>query len=434
MNQTRRSFVKTAAATAGLAGVSAGVAGADGTAETIEFTEDFDSLSASWQVGADLENSWFPGFWDASLVSTGFDGSSMIEFAVDGAATPGMVWIYAPIDVEAGTAYEGSVDLSLHCPFTTAESTRLHVCLGSEMPGERDAFPDSFESWRLQGDRLGMNVSLEDSTGWNDYSSSWVSPELDTDTLYLAVGISTDSFVTSFYYLDSIEVELTPADAGESEDVVQDVSLEAFEAGVNRQVEFDDVTETVTVRDTIAAPTPCHELSVSNTEYDATSGGLDIDLALEDADGFCSQVVEEVGYELTVDCTTLPDSITVATQGNETVTATRDPTLVGSNLYAGEEATQIDDVGDDAEELAPGIHYDPSEKVVHVVDEVTLTSSCEHPVVEDVTVDGERLTVDVEIDDTDSSCALPVADVPIRVEADFADGLPGVVDYLAPGE
>lgn len=430
--------MRTAAATAGLAAFGMGSASAtntDETAETITFSEDFGELGAEWMYKTDLSDPYVSGMWDASLIDPAGMDSQLVEFVADGFATPGMVWIYAPIEVESGTAYEGKVTAEMYNPVTMGHDTRLHVTLAPELPDSHDQFPDPYESWQLEGDRLGMNVSLADKEGWNEYSTYWSSPELETDTLYLAIGISTDAYTTMYHYLDSVDVELTPAGADDGGDTVSDTSLETFSEPRDRNVSFNSDSGTVTIQDTITAPTPCHSLGVAKTSCGDDT--LEINLTLDEGDQTCIQQVEEIGYEMTVSCHSMPDSVTVTAQGNDVLSATTKPVVDTVEFFMGNEALDAHEdaeLVDESGSWSAGTHYDASNNVVHIADTVKLTNGCQYPVLAGSTVDSDadRFEVDIDIESEGDSCTQQIREVPIHVKASFENGLPGDVEYNIP--
>lgn len=431
MRETRRDFMRTAAATAGLATFGSGLASATG-GESVTFEEDFESLDVDWKVDTDLESSYFSGLWGASLVSPPGLDTSLVEFVADGAVTDGMVWIYAPIDVEPDTSYRGKFSMEMYHPVTTDAETTLHVSLGPELPAERGEFPDEFESWRLYGDRLGMNSSLADAEGWQEYATYWESPSYDTDTLYLAVGISTDEFTTAFHYLNELSVELAPSD---SEDVVvNDTDFELLDETPERIVEFDESNDTITIRDTVVAPTPCHELDVSETEYDDSEDTLRVDLVMEEPDQSCIQKTERRGYEVTVDCSSLPETVTVGAPTNRKRYVANDPAVESVELFVDDEidSSHYDEtLLDDADGTwSSGVHYDPANSVVHISDVVENTDASTVPTIADWSVDADTFSVEMGVEDADSATSRRQHN--IHVKATFEDGLPGDVEYTGP--
>jgi len=201
MKETRRQFVRSVAASATLAAAGSSIAGATGSAaedvsvhEDVSVSEDFGTLDTEWTVGADLSTTAGEEYWDVSLVEYADADDRAVEFVADGRAATGMTWVYTPVDIDPGTAYRGTATVRMWSPGTDdRDLSKVHVCMAPEAPTSAADFPTGQDAWRYQGERGGMERSLWTDAGWTDYTCRWESPELDTDQLYVAVGVSTET-------------------------------------------------------------------------------------------------------------------------------------------------------------------------------------------------------------------------------------------------
>jgi len=428
MKETRRQFVRSVAASATLAAAGSGIAGATGSAaEDVSVSENFSTIDTEWTVGADLSTAAGEEYWDVSLVEYANADDRAVEFVADGRAATGVYTHVMPVDVDPGTAYRGTAAVRMWSPGTDdRDLSKVHVCMAPEAPTSAADFPTGQDAWRYQGERGGMERSLWTDAGWTDYTCHWESPELDTDQLYVAVGVSTEYAAQFVHYLDAVDVSLSPVDgtSGAQAPTADDATVQVLDEPVeSREIAFDDATDTVTVRGTTTVRSGCREPVVDSVAYDEDSDGLAVELGSVATEDVCTQELRDVAYELTVDCPAgLPSSLTVATPDGGTVSATQDPSLVDVRVV-------------DAGEESAGTVFDDTTDTVRIEDVATLTDGCKSVDLAAAHVDGETSTFAVAVDVVGSdadACTQQVVDEPFAVEATFADGLPGTVEYDGP--
>lgn len=429
MNQTRRQFVRSVAASATLGAVATGAAGATGGgAGEVSVSEEFGGQIGEWSVRSELSTSGAADYWSASVVGSADATDRAVEFVADGRAGSGMIWVYAPVEVDPGTAYRGTATVRMWSPGVDDRPlSKVHVALTPEEPTSAADFPTGQDAWRYQGERGGIVRSLWTDAGWTDYTCHWESDEMADDRLYVAVGVSTTYAAKFVHYLDAVDVSLTPVDAGTGSDVptAEDATIRTLDDPVDggRQILFDDDADTVTVRGTATVRSGCREPVVDEVAYDADDDELAVELGSVATSETCTQQLRDVGYELTVDCPGgLPTSVTVATPDGDTVSAAREPTLVDVTL------TETDGEAD-------GTLFDDTTDTVRVEDVATLRDGCEGVEVAaaDVDADASAFSLDVDVVRSDAdACTQQVTEQRFAVEATFADGLPGTVDYDGP--
>lgn len=429
MNQTRRQFVRSVAAATTIGATATGVSGASGDgAGTVSVAEEFGGQIGEWAVRSELSTAAAADCWSASVVGSADATDRAVEFVADGRAGSGMIWVYAPVEVDPGTAYRGTASVRMWSPGVDDRPlSKLHVALTPEEPTEAADFPTGQDAWRYQGERGGLVRSLWTDAGWTDYTCHWESEEMADDRLYVAVGVSTTYAAKFVHYLDAVDVSLTPVDGGSDAAVpaAEDATVRTLDDPVadGREILFDEDADTVTVRGTTTVRSGCREPVVDEVAYDADADELAVELGSVATEDVCTQQLRDVGYELTVDCPDgLPASVTVATPDGGTVSAAREPTLVDVTL------TETDGEAD-------GTLFDDTTDTVRVEDVATLRDGCEGVAVAAADVDAAASAFSLDVDvvrDGDAVCTQQVVDQRFAVEATFADGLPGTVDYDGP--
>jgi hypothetical protein len=82
--------------------------------------------------------------------------------------------------------------------------------LGSDRPAVEEDFPEPGQNTTEYGETPygGLREPLWLTDGWREYSFEWTTPELTTDTLYVAVGTSVIWEGDATHYVDDVSVEL----------------------------------------------------------------------------------------------------------------------------------------------------------------------------------------------------------------------------------
>jgi hypothetical protein len=313
---TRRTFLTSAALTASLTAL--GQAGADAPSDAdVAFTEDFSGTDRTWYVRSELDHPQLPGDWDVSLTQPDSLSTPAVRYIADGRYTDGIVWAYTPLSIEPGTAYEGQISADAWSPAVCEYPyTRLQMYVGPAEPTSAAVFPDPSDVAEPEGETGGLNRSLWQTAGWTDYSFDWQSPAFETDTLYLAVGVSTRAPGRFVHYLDSIDVDLR-ARTDETGPTYEGVSIETVDVSTvpaqEPAITADPETGTIEVTGKMTLPTPCHDPIVANSAYDTAADELRLDIGYAaDSSEICTQQLVDKGYRAVAQFSGgLPETVTV---------------------------------------------------------------------------------------------------------------------------
>jgi len=210
-NETRRSFVRTAAATAAALS-TVGVASADDP-ETVSVSESFTTMDRDWFVRDDFQDTDSGDSpYEVQLVpESTYSSSQCVQYTIDGTYDQGTVWIETPVDIESGTAYEVDLGVSAYTEVASYNQlSSLRAYLGPDRPTRTADFPDDQESWFYTNDVVAMNVNPWETAGWGRYDRQRETPEYDTDQLYLSVGFTTNWETEFGHLVNDVEVTLTP--------------------------------------------------------------------------------------------------------------------------------------------------------------------------------------------------------------------------------
>ncbi len=159
---------------AGAAAGAADLAGCASGGDAPTFEEGFEDGIWEWEAGAaigpevDIED--FDWEVDVSEEEAAV-GERSPRIWNQGEYDDGVTWVVSPVPIESGSSY------------------RIEVS-GQFWSGLRDAL------W-LAG-------------GWREYAFEWTTPELSTDTLYLAVGTAVIWEADATHYVDDLSVRVEP--------------------------------------------------------------------------------------------------------------------------------------------------------------------------------------------------------------------------------
>lgn len=325
--QTRRTFLGTAAAATTLAATGQ-VSASSTDRSAIAFTEDFADSERDWFLGSDLRGS-YAGDWGISLTRPRALRTPAVRYVADGRYSTGIAWAYTPIEIEPGTSLEGEVSAQAWSPAECEHPyTRLQMAVTPDEPTSADDFPDPTQSWFYSSRVGGLNESLWGSAGWNSYSFNWQSTTYDTDTLYLAVGVSTVAPAKFVHFLNGVDVDLTVRDgSADPTPVLEGVELQRADLSEvptgEPEATYDADNGTVTITGDMTTPTPCHEPVVLNSYYNAEEDELDLYLGSSDTsspDDYCTQQLDRKGYRAVASFEqTIPSSVSVR-EGDGTYT------------------------------------------------------------------------------------------------------------------
>jgi hypothetical protein len=209
--KTRRAFLGTAALTTAT-GI-AGSAGARDDAATISFEESFDASSREWKVAADAEaDVEFGSEWTIEVSDTrSFTGDRSLEYLIDATQDLATIWAYTEVDVQRGQSYD--VELSTRFWNEGRSYNKLsnyRAYFGPDKPGTLSDFTSSVDSFPVYNQAAGDIENPWEEEGWTEYPLFWQTPELDTDTLYLAFAVQPTWPTTVEHAIDDVSVRMEP--------------------------------------------------------------------------------------------------------------------------------------------------------------------------------------------------------------------------------
>lgn len=199
------------------AGVGIGIVGAGGclggsTGPT--FQEGFEEGIGTWEghaaIGSevDLEDfQWELGVSDVEATA----GDASLRIWNEGTYDDGVTWGLHPVSVESGQAYQAAVTAQFWSESESFNTLRDAVMrLAPEPPDVEEDFPHPGVNTSELGETEygGLREPLWLTKGWREYRFQWTTPELDTDTLYLAVGTAVTWESDLPHFVDEITVEL----------------------------------------------------------------------------------------------------------------------------------------------------------------------------------------------------------------------------------
>jgi len=202
-----------AALTTGSVVAVAGCTGNSSAETTI--TDSFESGLGDWTTGADVpddpNNPGHPVQWSITpSTDQSADGARSVKYVLDGRQDDGTIWIVRPVTVTPDTAYTAEVSAQA---WSQSESfntlAHLVMALGPDAPTAETDFPQPNTNSTTDDTALGgLREPLNRAAGWEVYTFTWETPRLDTDTLYLAVGISAVWETQLSYYVDDVTLAL----------------------------------------------------------------------------------------------------------------------------------------------------------------------------------------------------------------------------------
>ncbi len=189
------------------------VAGCSGGADGPAFEEGFEDGLGDWESGAaigpevELEDfEWEFGVSGAEAAS----GERSLRIWNEGDHDDGVTWGVHPVPVEPGRAYEVTVTARFWSESESFNTLRDAVMrLGPQPPDAEEDFPQPGVNTTALGETPygGLREPLWLADGWREYRFVWTTPELSTDTLYVALGHAVIWEGDATHYVDDISVE-----------------------------------------------------------------------------------------------------------------------------------------------------------------------------------------------------------------------------------
>jgi hypothetical protein len=209
--KTRRAFLGTAALT-GAMGMT-GAVSAQENAETISFEETFDDSDRTWEADADAPSDMEIGSdWTVEVADNrAFSGDKSLQLSVDATQGFATVWGVTEVDVEQGQSYDVEVTTQFWNETTSFNSlSNYRAYFGPSRPETLDDFPSGLDSFPLYDQEAGMTVDAWSEEGWTEYPLYWQTPELETDTLYLALAVQPTWETAVDHAVDNVSVQMDP--------------------------------------------------------------------------------------------------------------------------------------------------------------------------------------------------------------------------------
>lgn len=213
---TRREVTRTA----GLAGgLPAGCLSLDtGSPSTVEFSDGFEEGLPGWDTDSDVpedpNNPGNPVEWDITRsTDRAATGSASVRYFLDGRQDDGTVWIERAIPVETDRAYAVRMQADA---WSASESFNtlayLVMYAGPSPPTAEGSFPEPGANSTNAGVSKtgGLREVLNQRSGWMTYSFEWETPELRSDAITIAVGITAVWETEMTYFVDDVRVSATP--------------------------------------------------------------------------------------------------------------------------------------------------------------------------------------------------------------------------------
>jgi hypothetical protein len=198
-------------ATGGLGALA--VAGCSGGADGPAFEEGFEDGLGGWESGAAIgPEVELEGFeWEFGVSGTeAASGERSLRIWNEGDHDDGVTWGVHPVPVEPGRAYEATVTAQFWSESESFNTLRDAVMrLGPQPPDAEEDFPQPGVNTTALGETPygGLREPLWLADGWREYRFVWTTPELSTDTLYVALGHAVIWEGDATHYVDDISVE-----------------------------------------------------------------------------------------------------------------------------------------------------------------------------------------------------------------------------------
>jgi len=192
---------------------AATIAGCMGGSSGPAFEEGFEDGLGDWEsaaaIGPEVELSEFE--WEFGVSGEeAASGDRSLRIWNEGDYDDGVTWGVHPVPIESGQAYQITVTAQFWSESESFNTLRDAVVrLGPEPPEVEEDFPHPGVNTTALGETPygGLREPLWLADGWREYTFEWTTPELSTDTLYIALGTSVIWEGEATHYIDDITVE-----------------------------------------------------------------------------------------------------------------------------------------------------------------------------------------------------------------------------------
>lgn len=198
------------------ASVSAGTAiaaGCLGSSSEPDFQEGFEAGLGDWESGAAIgpEVALDAFEWEFEVSEReAASGDRSLRIWNEGDHDDGVTWGVHPVTVDPGKGYDIQVTAQIWSESESFNTLRDAVMrLGPEPPRTEEDFPHpGVNTTELEETPYGgLREPLWLTDGWREYAFEWQTPELSTDTLYVAVGHAVIWEGDATHFVDDISVE-----------------------------------------------------------------------------------------------------------------------------------------------------------------------------------------------------------------------------------
>ena len=196
--------------------VSGGLAGCTGNDDgVIEFTEDFEDELSGWETASHIGPEAFDEF-DWSIERSQEEARSgdwSLAIYTEGRFDDGTAWIVRPISVTPGHRYEVAATLYAWSRDESFNVVRhLVAFFGEFRPAVEEDFPPPGVNTTdfVNAPIGGFREPLDLAPGWREYGFEWITPRLEREEVYFAVGISVVWEADRTHFIDNITLRLTP--------------------------------------------------------------------------------------------------------------------------------------------------------------------------------------------------------------------------------
>lgn len=204
----RRNFLRV-----GLVATTAGVAGCTAGRDQSGFHEGFEDGIGDWRgeaaIGPEVDLEEFE--WELGVSDTeAMEGERSLRIWNEGDYDDGVTWGVHPVPIEPGWAYEVEVRTQFWSESESFNTLRDAVMrLGPDPPTVEEDFPQPGVNTSDLGETPhgGLREPLWLAAGWREYGFEWTTPEISTDTLYVAVGTSVIWEGDATHYVDDISID-----------------------------------------------------------------------------------------------------------------------------------------------------------------------------------------------------------------------------------
>lgn len=190
----------------------------DGSSNTYGYADGFEEGVTDWETDSDVPDDpndpGNPVDWEIRRsTERAATGSASLRYYLDGRQDDGTIWIVRPFTFEGGRAYEVTMRADA---WSASESFNtlayLVMYAGRTRPTSEGSFPEPGGNSSDAGvtETGGLRETLNQTEGWMPYSFAWKTPTVETDMIYIAVGISAVWETEMTYFVDNIKLSAVP--------------------------------------------------------------------------------------------------------------------------------------------------------------------------------------------------------------------------------